>query len=383
MALRIDTKRGRAELEPRREPYWHKLIQDRHLGFRKLEDGTGTWIARYREDGDRRYQALGDVTDAFGFDEAVTAAQAWFRECDRGVKHTTETVADACKAYVKDRRAQKGEAAANDAHRRFERTVYGGGGKKGDRYDAHEIADVRLAKVRRRMLAQWRDGLRTTGLSKASANRTLTALRAALNLAVRDRHVSADIALEWRGVKPFADAHKRRELYLDINQRRALLEASSGSLRKLVEAAALTGARAGELINTRRSAFDARTRSITLSGKTGSRMVPLSQAAVDLFTRLAKDKLPGAFLLTRDDGEQWKHSDWDEHVRAAATKAELPAGTCLYTLRHSWITAALLGGMSPLEVAKLVGTSLIMIDKNYGHLASESARERLAKVPML
>jgi hypothetical protein len=36
--------------------------------------------------------------------------------------------------------------------------------------------------------------------------------------------------------------------------------------------------------------------------------------------------------------------------------------------------------MTPLEVARLVGTSLVMVDRHYGHLAITAARERLATV---
>jgi len=39
-------------------------------------------------------------------------------------------------------------------------------------------------------------------------------------------------------------------------------------------------------------------------------------------------------------------------------------------------------GLTTLDVAKLTGTSLAMIDKHYGHLVQTSA-ERLAKVQML
>jgi hypothetical protein len=39
--------------------------------------------------------------------------------------------------------------------------------------------------------------------------------------------------------------------------------------------------------------------------------------------------------------------------------------------------------MTTLEVARLVGTSLVMIEKHYGHLVADAARERLAKVEML
>ncbi len=175
-------------------------------------------------------------------------------------------------------------------------------------------------------------------------------------------------------------ANNRRDLFLDLTQRRALLAASCGAIHDLIEAVMVTGARAGELTSAKRGAFDGRTGSISLEGKTGKRSIPLSPPALALFTRLAKSKLPGAFLLTRDDGLAWQHSDWDELVREAATAAKLPKGTCLYTLRHSFITTALSSGMSTLEVARLCGTSLPMIEKHYGHLVGGATRDRLAQV---
>ena len=69
-------------------------------------------------------------------------------------------------------------------------------------------------------------------------------------------------------------------------------------------------------------------------------------------------------------------------MREAAKSAELPIGTVLYTLRHSWITEALMGGLSTLEVSKITGTSLVMIQQHYGHLVSTSASERLAKLQL-
>jgi hypothetical protein len=39
--------------------------------------------------------------------------------------------------------------------------------------------------------------------------------------------------------------------------------------------------------------------------------------------------------------------------------------------------------MTTLDVARLTGTSVMMIEKHYGHLVASAARERLAKVKML
>jgi len=247
----------------------------------------------------------------------------------------------------------------------------------------HEIASLAISKLRAPRLKAWHLDLVAAGLSKAAANRTLTALKAALNKAVTDRRVSPIAAQEWAHVVPLKGAAQRRELFLDLAQRRALLAHAAGGAGDLIEAAMYTGCRAGELTSARRSAFDARTQTLSVTGKTGRRTIPLTPAAIELFHRLSRDKLPTAYLLVRDDGKPWGHSDWDELVKRAAAAAGLPANTCLYTLRHSFITQALLDGVSTLEVAKIVGTSLPMIEKHYGHLVFDRARERLAKVQIV
>ena len=68
-----------------------------------------------------------------------------------------------------------------------------------------------------------------------------------------------------------------------------------------------TGCRAGELTSARRSAFDTRTRTLTVSGKTGSRTIPLAPTAVELFQRISRGKLPTAHLFVRGDGKPWGH----------------------------------------------------------------------------
>lgn len=362
----IDKATVRNKLEPRREPYWGAPVErGLFVGFRRLVHG-GNWIARWRDqDGKQHYLAIGPASDALDYDEAKRRAKAWQRVCAAGVDARTDvrTVEDACKAYVTSQRNLKGDAAAEDAEKRFKRTVYG-----------TPLGAKLLDRVRQRDVEAYRDGL--SG-SKSTANRTMNVFKAAMNHAVKHRYVTADRAIEWQQAQSFT-VTTRRELFLDLDQRRQMLAQAKGPARDLIEAVMLTGARGGELKNARRSQFDERTNQMTFDGKTGKRTVPLSPAAVELFKRLAKDKLPTAYLFTREGGEPWRAFDWGYPVRVAAKG--LPAGTCLYTLRHSFITEAITGGLSPLEVARLVGTSLTMIDKHYGHLAQESARARLAAV---
>ena len=279
------------------------------------------------------------------------------------------SVEAACKDYVEDRRGEKNEACAHDAEKRFERTVYG-----------TAFGRMPVARIVSLDIKTWRQ---ETGLSKSSQNRTMTALRAALNLAVQNRRVAADRRIEWASVRQHKGVTKRRTLFLDLDQRRLLLRHATGSVRDLIAGMALTGARPGDLTGARRSQYDSRTKSVTFASKNAFRTVPLPSAAVTLFDRLAQGKHPDDLLFTRDDGKPWAHSDWDELVRAAAEKAGLPPGVCLYTLRHSYITQSLLDGMSTLEVARISGTSLAMIERHYGHLVMTAARERLERVGLL
>lgn len=378
----IASKTGRSQLPPRNDPYWGAAI-DRGLfvGYRRLAHG-GNWIARWRDDqGKQHYHALGrvDEDDKDAYIAAQKRAREWLKGMQAGVRRKTiVTVSDVCKGYVDDRRKAKGEGTARDAEQRFQRTIYD-----------HPIGAMPIEKVGTKQLQDWLHGLtepteKRKGLGRASANRTLTALKAALNLAAKDRSygIGVEHEREWRDVKAFKKADARRELFLDLTQRRALRAQLSGDLLDLVDAAITTGARPGELGNAKRRQFDARTGTMTFIGKTGTRDVPLPPAALEVFKRVAKGKLPEAPLFA-NNGSPWTRWEWNQGIQEAASRAELPDGVCMYVLRHSFITEAISGGLSVLEVAKLTGTSLQMINDHYGHLAAGAARDRLALIAMV
>lgn len=393
MSTAVHQRSVRDKLTPRREPYWGAPLEaGRYLGFRKLNHEVGTWVARARDPdtGRQRYRGIGQCSAALDYAAALKAARTWFAALDAGVTHSEKfTVADACREYIEELTRAGREKTAADARWRFTRgALFAGSG----------LGATDLARLRTPALKKWRDSLMARDeagrqMTPAGVNRMLTALRAALNLAVQNRRVAASAAVEWGAVKQFRGVDGRREIFLDVHQRRALLEAATGDLRDLLEAAALTGARPGELVSATRAAFDSRTGTLKLSGKTGTRVIPLSAPAVELFARLAKSKLPGALLIARDSGAAWTRIEWSRQIRAAAAAARvrdangrevpLPAGVCLYSLRHSYISEAIVGGMTTLDVARLCGTSLQMIEKNYGHIADAGVRERLGRVRML
>jgi integrase len=218
---------------------------------------------------------------------------------------------------------------------------------------------------------------------------------------VQNSRVPLAASQAWRTVKQFPKADGRRQIFLDRPQRRALLEAATGNVRDLIEAALLTGARPGELVNATRGQFDARTKTLKLAGKVGQREIPLTGAALALLERVSKSKLPAALLFTRDDGQPWTRIEWSRQIRAAAEAAvikdekgepakddkgkevKLPTGVSLYVARHCYITQALMDGLTTMDVAHLTGTSLAMIQAHYGQYVQSAVRERIEKVQML
>ena len=151
----------RAALAPRREPYWAPALGlNQYLGYRKIAQGRGSWVARRKENGHKTYRALGPETATFGFIEARAAALKCFADFDRGISSERTTVSGACKLYVEDREHEKGKACAQDAKMRFKRTV-----------DGTPCGDRPLDKIRTPHIKTWFHGLE---MSKPSANRTLT-----------------------------------------------------------------------------------------------------------------------------------------------------------------------------------------------------------------
>lgn len=367
----IDRSTTRAKLEPRREPYWGAPIErGLFIGFRKLDAG-GTWIARWRdEDGRQRYQSLGHA-DVVSYEDAQAKARAWRKGLAAGVEATgTETVEDACKAYVADLRVEGREDAAVDAEGRFNRTVYG------TSFGKLKLATLRTAKIK-----DWRARL---DMGAASKNRTLTALKAALNKAVADRLVEAGKAIEWRQVKPL-EAKNRREVYLDATQRRRLIEHMPKELQSFMGALYLTALRPGALAEAKVEDFDARSGSLYIRAHDkghGERTIALSADAKALMRKEAKGKLPLAPLFAQPDGNHWLRGLWSEAIRDAIRPAKLPPGTVAYSLRHSAITDLLTAGADPLTVCKQAGTSMVMLEKHYAHLLHKHATSAMAALSL-
>ena len=392
MAIRIDTVGGRNALTARREPYWHKLANGQHLGYRCTDDG-GNWIARAYDPATRKrvYQALGDLagfaaTDQFG--AASKLAREWFNHLDDGGSAEVITVAQACERYVQRLRRKKGDTQADDAKHRFARYV-----------NKDPIAGVQVNKLKKKHVEEWRDRLKATPAAVArrgkgagrgkgkvvdsrpravsTVNRDMVAFRAALNLALADG--KARSALPWREALKPDESHGRRDLYLDRDQRRTLLDHAPDDLRPFLTALAVLPLRPGALAALTVGDFDALHKTLTIGkDKAGEdRAIPLPDAVVTTLRESTRSKLPTAPIFHRWNGEPWNKDAWKGPVRAAAIAAKLPSGTCAYSLRHAAITDLVSAGLDLFTVAKLAGTSILMIERHYGKLQAERARKAL------
>jgi len=407
----IKAVEARANLKPRREPYWDKISKGNYLGFRKMTaTSEGSWSARAMDEatGKEVYRALGDFDDlakSKRFDAASAAAREWFEHLGKGGSAASTTVREACDRYVAHLRASKPKAeltpyalarrtakgkttgdvvpAAEDAATRFKNYVL----------NDPKLAATDVAKLTPSMLDAWRKRLqaeptRSGGnrgeLRTASTlNRDMGCFRAALNLALLDGLATSDAAWNVK-LRPLKDADKRRELYLDKDQRRKLIDAAPADLALFLKGLSLLPLRPGALAALTVGSFDKRLSVLSIGkDKAGHvRSLKLPKDTAKFFDAATKDKLPAAPLLARADGKAWDKDAWKGPVKAAVEAAKLPEGTTAYTLRHSTITDLVHGGLDLLTVGQISGTSVRMIEKNYGHLRGNVASAALAKLAL-
>lgn len=379
----------REKLKPKAgdEPHWQRLRQGVYLGYRpSKKKAGGTWFARfYDADANRNSRKrLGDYGTLLGHDvfkQAKADAETWAETVESGGELARDmvTVKDACEAYLE----QKPGSIAQGV---FRRHVYD-----------DPIAKVKLDKLRRHHLKAWRKRLeqapamvtrtkvadlkRMKPRSQSTVNRDMVPLRAALGMVLKPGAPNTDAA--WQdALRPFKGADKRRELYIDRDERKNLIDATCDDAKPFVKALCLLPLRPGALAGLKVQDFDKRTRALTVGkDKNGNpRQLTMPQMIADFFELQVKGKLPAASIFARVGGEAWNKDAWKYPIKDAVKAAGLPGAASAYTLRHSVITDLIRARLPILTVAQLSGTSVAMIEKHYGHLVRDDAEEALASI---
>ena len=381
-------ERERLKSRPGDEPHWQRLRAGCFVGYRPAKGGgKGTWFARGYDIDTLKYarKALGTYATLTGNEVFATAkkdAEIWTDQVESGGVRAEklETVADACQAYLRERPGKIAEGV-------FRRQV-----------DADPIAKIRLEKLRRRHLLDWRRRLeetpalisrskkgdrRTKVRSASTVNRDMVPLRAALGRVLSPGAPNTEAA--WQeALKPRKGADRRRDLYIDRTERKQLIAAVDKEIAPFVRALCLLPLRPGALAHLCVSDFEKRTRTLTVGkDKHGqARQIAVPPAIAEFLTEQAQRKLPGAPLFMRADGRSWNKDAWKRPIKDGARCAKLPTGIAAYTLRHSVITDLIRDGLPALTVAQISGTSIAMIERHYGHLRSDDAELALARLAL-
>jgi integrase len=257
---RLDSPATRAKLKPSGKPYWRAIDTGLHLGYRKGLNG-GRWVLR-RYLGAGQYE-VATVAIADDHSPADGASILDFFQAQRKAREvaalakappakTVFTVATAMDAYF-ERLEHEGSRSLADAKRRARFHILPG------------LGDIPVADLTRDIISKWLTGMAVKAAdghsgqdairaNRASANRVLTILRAALNQAFRDGKVASDVP--WRTVQPFRGVDAPRLRYFTKDEVNRLVNAAQGDFRDLVKTALFTGCRYGELGRLRAGDFN-------------------------------------------------------------------------------------------------------------------------------
>ena len=397
---KIDTRSARARLPARREPYWTVIALGCALGYRRGHS-FGNWIARFRDEaGKQHYAALGAADDArdadnltvFSFGQAQLLARGFFDRRAREIAGDivpstgTFTVSDATTRYLESYRRRGGKAL--DKMESVART-----------YILGELGSLPVIKLTKGRIEKWHEAiatsparvrgpkgqpsrLRTTQKAldlgrrrKASANRALTVLKAALNHAYHEGLATHDDA--WRRVKAYRNVDAARVQYLTDQQANRLVQACDPDFQNLVIGALMTGCRYGELIALSVADFDVSSGTICIrQSKSGKpRYVALSAEGMEHFRRLTLSRPPAENVFLKTNGTKWSRSEQQRPFLAACSLAEL-SDVRFHGLRHTYASRLVMKG-APLAVvaAQLGHSDTRMVEKHYGHFAPNYVRD--------
>ena len=365
-----------------------------------------------RRGGKQHYEALGAADDARDADglhglyvlTSPGSAREFFERKARQLAGDVApadvrlTVADALEAYFADREQRGSKGLAKDRAAARARIL-------------PELGAVELAKLTTKRIRDWQSALATAPklarapriakdrksrsvdmkdvdavrARRATANRTLTVLKAALNHAFREGRVGSDDA--WRKVKPFREADAPVVHFLSDDECRRIVNASDGAFRNIVKGALVTGCRYGELTRMRAGDFNADVGTITIrESKSGKpRHVVLTDEGRELFAELTAGRTGRELVFVRDDGKAWGPSHQQRPLDAASARAKIEPAATFHILRHTYASALAMRGVPMGVIAAQLGhADTRMTERHYAHLSPNYVAETVrAALPAL
>lgn len=392
----LDTAAARSRLSPRPEPYWRRISRTCHLGYRRNRKSGGAWVGRFYT-GERYVKEVlavaDDVVPANGvnvlsFDQVQEKARAWFDQQARraaGLGEVEEvgpyTVAQCMKDYLNWFAVHR--KGISPTKHRIEAHILPALGNRivtelssRDLRRWHQSLAASPARVRSSVGGPVRyrelpeeDDPEAARRRKASANRVLTVLKAALNHAYSEGLVASDEA--WRRVKPFRAVEAAKIRYLSLEEIVQLCNGCDPHFRRLVQGALLTGARYGELIAFRVGDYSRDGRALLVrDSKSGKpRSIFLNAEGVEFFDQVTAGRTVGSLIFLRSDGKAWGRSQQKRRLEDACRTAKLTE-VSFHILRHTYASQLAMKGVPlPVIAAQLGHADTRMTQKHYAHLA--------------
>jgi integrase len=379
---RLETRTGRFDLEIKKKPIFVSIGRGLSIGYRRTKKADGTWIFRSADGkGGMRTQAIGKADD---FNEADGVNYLDFWQAQDKVKEIG----------LPDRPQLPGSITIRQAFDNYLPTLEGKNPRSArttkGRLNKHFFPgrdSLRVVDLTKTVLETWQASMvrksadkESVRRSKDTANRLLSMVKAFLNHAQQDEKNGIPSDNAWRLVKPFRNVAKPREVRFSPEQaRRLIANVEEPHFKDVVEGSYLTGARYEEQIGAKIRDFDRSSRTLHVSGKTGSRDIILQKSAQSHFLRLTKNRSPEDYIYVRPDGLPWKPSQQNRRVKKAVEKAGLDERGTLYALRHAYISEAIERNTPTLVIAENCGTSVRMIEITYAKILREKARKLIEK----
>ena len=381
---RLGSPTARSRLKPGRQAHWNTLAAARdHLGWQRWPDEkAGRWLLRRRRGGSYSQQIIGAADDAttadgesvLSYDQARAKA---VKLASAGARPIGRITVNAAVADYVDHLASEGKSI-RDAENAATTYILPALGKlEVESLTSKQLRDWHAAVAS--SPARKRGGLRapprddeSVRRRRVTANRVLTVLKAALNLAFDESRVPSNIA--WgRRVKKFENVDEARLRYLTTDEAVRLINACDPDFRLLVRAALETGMRYGELARLEVADFnpDALTVFVRKSKSHKPRHVVLTAEGGEFFCQACADRSGGQLLLTKASGEPWRTSNQARLIARACRNARIEPPITFHGLRHTWASLAVMNGVPLMVVARNLGhKDTRMAEKHYAHLAA-------------
>lgn len=401
--VRIATREARLKLPARREPYWVELVPGTAIGYMRGARDV-SWFVRQRLAGKYAKQRLGTPDDYAPADGAVVLSYA------QAVSLATNIQVD--KREARPRHYGDGLTLNGVVDAYIEEQLAGKGSEKisqqmWDRHGRQSIGARLLTALAAPDLRRWHkdmlkkpptvrgkvqaydpadpDQLRSR---KATANRVLTIVKAALNFVWRGHStvkLPDDLPTWWAKVEPFPLGDDPPPRMLDEAEIRRLLNAAPVDLRDLLSGALMTGGRRGELTTLQARDYQPDHSLVRIyQHKTGKTLLqPLTGEGVQLFERLTAGKKPSELIFTRADGRNWSRDDVQKPMAAAVEAAKLEE-VSFKTMRATYGKLLLLATQDIEMVAKALGHSDSRITRrHYAQYLPNEVASAIAKMPSL